>query len=57
MVEDKSNYSQFQKVLDFWNERAGMGKWAGTNDITTKQLEIKTIASYVHDGHKILDFG
>jgi ubiquinone/menaquinone biosynthesis C-methylase UbiE len=57
MTDAIIDVSKFRKVLDFWNERAGMGKWAGTNDITAKQLEIKTIASYVQDGLTILDFG
>lgn len=50
--------NDFQKnVLQFWNSRAGLNKWAGTNDIIAKQLEMETIASYVHDGLRILDFG
>lgn len=57
MTDDKNDVNKFQRVLDFWNKRAGMGKWAGTNDIIAKQLEIKTIASYVQDGLNILDFG
>lgn len=48
----------FQKnVLQFWNSRAGLNQWAGTNDIIAKQLEIETIASYAHDGLRVLDFG
>jgi len=57
MVDKKSDTSHLQKIRDFWNSRAGMGKWAGTNDIIAKQLEIKTIASYAQDGFQILDFG
>lgn len=53
-----STKNDFQKnVLQFWNSRAGLNKWAGTNDVTAKQLEIETIASYVRDGLRILDFG
>ena len=53
-----SQKDDFQKsVLQFWNSRAGLNKWAGTNDIIAKQLEIETIASYARDGLRILDFG
>ncbi len=44
-------------VLDFWNSRAGLGQWAGTRDVTAKQIEIEAIASYVRDGMRVLDFG
>lgn len=44
-------------VLDFWNSRAGLGQWAGTRDVTAKQLEIEVIAGYVCDGMRVLDFG
>ena len=44
-------------VLSFWNSRAGLGKWAGTNDIIAKQIEMKAISSYVKDGMNILDIG
>lgn len=44
-------------VKAFWNSRAGLGQWAGTQDVTAKQLEIEAIASYVRDGMRVLDFG
>jgi 2-polyprenyl-3-methyl-5-hydroxy-6-metoxy-1,4-benzoquinol methylase len=44
-------------VSAFWNSRAGLGQWAGTRDVTAKQLEIEAIAAYVHDGMRVLDFG
>ena len=44
-------------VRAFWNSRAGLGKWAGTRDVTAKQLEIEAIAGYVRDGMRVLDFG
>jgi ubiquinone/menaquinone biosynthesis C-methylase UbiE len=44
-------------VLSFWNSRAGLGTWAGTNDIIAKQIEMKAIMSYVKDGMNILDIG
>ena len=56
-MDEKKDSSHLQEILSFWNSRAGLGKWAGTNDIIAKQLEIKTITSYAHDGLKILDFG
>jgi ubiquinone/menaquinone biosynthesis C-methylase UbiE len=53
-----SQKDDFQNsVLQFWNSRAGLNKWAGTNDTIAKQLEIETIANYAHDGLRILDFG
>lgn len=44
-------------VRSFWNSRAGLGQWAGTRDITAKQLEVEAIASYVRDGMRILEVG
>lgn len=44
-------------IRAFWNSRAGLGQWAGTRDVTAKQLEIEAIASYVRDGMRVLDFG
>jgi SAM-dependent methyltransferase len=53
-----SQQDDYQKdVLHFWNSRAGLNQWAGTNDIIAKQLEMETIAGYVRDGMSILDFG
>lgn len=53
-----SQQDEYQKdVLNFWNSRAGLNQWAGTNDILAKQLEMETIAAYVSDGMSILDFG
>lgn len=42
---------------DFWNQRAQLGVYAGTNDLVAKELEINAIASYVQSGMSILDFG
>jgi SAM-dependent methyltransferase len=50
-IEDSRN------VRAFWNSRAGLGQWAGTRDVTAKELEIEAIARYVRDGMRILDFG
>lgn len=43
--------------LDFWNNRAKLGKLAGTKDLIAKKLEMDAIASYVKPRMKILDFG
>ncbi len=44
-------------VLAYWNRRAGLGQWAGTRDLIAKKLEIEAIASYVHDGMRVLEVG
>lgn len=44
-------------IRTFWNNRAGLGKWAGTRDVLAKQLEMEAIASYARDGMHILDVG
>ncbi len=45
------------KVRDFWNRRAVLGRFAGTRDIIAKQLEIEAISNYVRDGMTILEVG
>ena len=44
-------------VLTFWNNRAGLGQWAGTKDLIAKQIEIEAICSYIHNGMNVLDVG
>jgi len=44
-------------LLDFWNHRAGLGQWAGTRDVTAKQLEMEVIAARVRDGMRVLEIG
>jgi len=44
-------------VREFWNRRAGLGKWAGTQDLIAKELELKTIVEFVHPGMRVLDAG
>ena len=44
-------------VLDFWNSRAGLGQWAGTRDVTAKQMEIEILAGCVRDGMRVLEVG
>lgn len=44
-------------VREYWNSRAGLGKWAGTQDLIAKELELRAIAEFVQPGMKILDAG
>jgi ubiquinone/menaquinone biosynthesis C-methylase UbiE len=44
-------------VRAYWNSRAGLGKWAGTQDIIAKQLEIEAIAEHVKNGMRVLELG
>jgi ubiquinone/menaquinone biosynthesis C-methylase UbiE len=44
-------------IRDYWNSRAGLGKWAGTQDLVAKELELRTIAEFVQPGMKVLDAG
>lgn len=46
-----------ESVREYWNSRAGLGKWAGTQDLIAKELELKAIAEFVQPGMKILDAG
>jgi ubiquinone/menaquinone biosynthesis C-methylase UbiE len=44
-------------VRGFWNRRAGLGQWAGTRDVTAKQLEMEVLAAQVRDGMRVLEVG
>src|SRR5262249_48003303 len=44
-------------VLAFWNNRAGLGQWAGTRDVIAKQIEIEVLASLVREGMRVLEVG
>lgn len=46
-----------QEALQFWNQRAGLGQWAGTRDVTAKQLEMRVLSDQVQDGMKVLEVG
>lgn len=48
---------KFEEVRSYWNDRAGLGAWAGSKDLIAKQLEITAISSYVRDGMNILEIG
>ena len=52
-----SSAKEVDSVRAFWNSRAGLGKWAGTQDLIAKELELKTIAEFVQPGMKVLDAG
>ena len=52
-----NNPKQVESVRAFWNSRAGLGKWAGTQDPIAKELELKAIAEFVSPGMKVLDAG
>jgi SAM-dependent methyltransferase len=45
------------KILDFWNSRAGLGESAGTNDLPLKAIEMQTLAEQVGEGANVLDIG
>jgi ubiquinone/menaquinone biosynthesis C-methylase UbiE len=44
-------------VRAFWNNRAGLGQWAGSRDVIAKQLEINAISQHVKDGMRVLEVG
>lgn len=46
-----------ESVRDYWNSRAGLGKWAGTQDLIAKELEVRAIAEFVKPGMKVLEAG
>lgn len=50
-------YTNKENIRDFWNSRAGLGKWAGTQDLVAKEIEIEAIAKYVKDGMTVLEAG
>ncbi len=52
-----SSVKQVESVRAYWNSRAGLGKWAGTQDLIAKELELNTIAEFVRPGMKVLDAG
>ncbi|MGF1610060.1 MAG: SAM-dependent methyltransferase [Kiloniellales bacterium] len=46
-----------EKILDFWNERAGLGAIAGTNDFNLTEIEHRFLETAVPSGSRILDVG
>ena len=46
-----------ENIRDYWNSRAGLGRWAGTQDLIAKELELRALAEFVRPGMRILDAG
>jgi len=46
-----------EKVLEFWNKRADLGKTAGTNDFVLTELEQRFIVDNVPANSRIIDIG
>lgn len=44
-------------VLDFWNQRALLGRTAGTNDVVLTEIEQRFIVDCVPQGAKVIDIG
>ena len=44
-------------VIAFWNDRAGLGEKAGTQDVVLKRLEIAELIKRVPRGSHVLDVG
>ncbi len=44
-------------ILDFWNQRALLGRTAGTNDVVLTEIEQQFLVSSVPQGARILDIG
>ncbi|SVD53920.1 uncharacterized protein METZ01_LOCUS406774, partial [marine metagenome] len=45
------------EILNFWNERAGLGEIAGTNDFMLTRIEQDFLESIVPPKTRILDIG
>jgi ubiquinone/menaquinone biosynthesis C-methylase UbiE len=43
--------------MNFWDQRAHLGKIAGSNDFILKELEINEIKKYIKDNTRILEIG
>ena len=52
-----SSPSPKRDVRAFWDERAGLGEWAGTRDVIAKQLEMEAICRHIRDGMRVLEVG
>lgn len=51
------DYKNQKSVREFWDLRAGLGLWAGTNDIVAKEVEMLALERYVQEGMRILEAG
>lgn len=45
------------KVLEYWNYRAGLENKAGSDDLLAKQLEIAAISKHISSGMTVAEFG
>jgi ubiquinone/menaquinone biosynthesis C-methylase UbiE len=52
-----SSENTFENKLQFWNERAGLGTVAGSDDFILKQLEMDAIRARIPQGARVLDAG
>lgn len=49
--------SHSAKVKQFWEEQSFKQEQAGTKDLIGKQIEIRELDKFIHDGLRILDLG
>ena len=54
---DSLDIEKRHDVQAFWNSRAGLGQWAGTQDVIAKQIEVEVLAEQAHDGMRVLEVG
>jgi SAM-dependent methyltransferase len=45
------------KVLEYWNQRAGLAEKAGSDDVLAKKLEMRAINNQIKDGMQVAEFG
>lgn len=50
-------YLKKDSIRQFWDKRAGLGKWAGTQDVIAKEIEMTAISKYIKNGMTILEAG
>ena len=46
-----------KNIKNFWDSRAGLGLWAGTNDVVAKEIEMLALEKYIKPGQKVLEIG
>jgi SAM-dependent methyltransferase len=51
------NKGSQRSVLDFWDERAGLGERAGTNDFVLTELEQRFLVDFIPAASRVLDIG
>jgi len=54
MNQDKTRQD---KILEFWNQRAGFGVKAGSDDHVGKELEVAALSRHLRDGMAVAEFG